>query len=151
MNLEKSICAQLFSFSQFRLKLGRSGGVRADRTEHTKLFSRTFAGSGLTKRRASRFSWFSEILEFQCPRGGPQNLPFCPGSPHNNFILFLRYFRKSWKSTCPTFGKTRSCESSREKFCMVRALLPDTPRPPQFQPEVPKNSITPRTRFFQVQ
>ena len=41
--------------------------------------------------------------------------------------LKFQYFRKSWKSTCPMFGKTRSCESSREKFRMLRALLPDTP------------------------
>ena len=72
---------------------GGLGGVREERTEHTKLFSRTFAGSGLTKRRASWFSWFSEILEFQCTRNGPQNLPFCPGSPQNTFILFSSIFQ----------------------------------------------------------
>ena len=36
---------------------------------------------------------------------------------------------------CPTFSKTRSGETSREKFRMVRALLPDTLRPHQFQPK----------------
>ena len=45
-------------------------------------------------------------------------------------------------------NKTRSGETSREKFRMVRALLPDTPRPPQIQPELPnkknvENSIFP--------
>ena len=34
---------------------------------------------------------------------------------------------------------TRSCQSSRTKLRMLRAFLPDTPRPPQFQPELPKN------------
>ena len=34
--------------------------------------------------------------------------------------------------------KTKSYQSAREKFRMLRALLPDTPRPPQFQPELPK-------------
>ena len=33
---------------------------------------------------------------------------------------------------------------------MVRALLPDTPRPPQFQPELWKNQFLWKTRFFQV-
>jgi len=33
-------------------------------------------------------------------------------------------------------NKTRSCQSSREKLRMVRALLPDTPRPHQFQHEL---------------
>ena len=38
-----------------------------------------------------------------------------------------------WKSTFLMFSKTRSGETSREKFRMVRALLPDTPKPHQFQ------------------
>ena len=46
--------------------------------------------------------------------------------------LKFQYFRKSWNLPCPTSGKTRSGERSREKFRMFRALLPDTPRPPQF-------------------
>ena len=48
-----------------------------------------------------------------------------------------------------TSSKTRSCESSREKFRMVRALLPDTPRPPQFQPELQFSHFLPYFRFFQ--
>ena len=34
--------------------------------------------------------------------------------------------------------KTKSCQSSTEYLRMLRALPPDTPRPPQFQPEFPK-------------
>ena len=30
-------------------------------------------------------------------------------------------------------GKTGSCENSKEKFRMLRALLPDTPKPFEFQ------------------
>ena len=33
-------------------------------------------------------SWFSEILEFQCTRNGSQNLPFCPGSLQDTFIIY---------------------------------------------------------------
>ena len=33
-------------------------------------------------------------------------------------------------------SKTKSGETSREKIRMVRAVLPDTPRPPQLQPEL---------------
>ena len=29
-------------------------------------------------------------LEFQCTRNGPQNLPFCPGSIQNTFLVFPR-------------------------------------------------------------
>ena len=34
------------------------------------------------------------------------------------------------------FSKTRSGEISREKIRMVRAVLPDTPKPLQFQPKL---------------
>ena len=43
--------------------------------------------------------------------------------------------------------KTKSCHSSREKLRMLRALLPDTPRPPQFQPELQKNSFCVKLDF----
>ena len=33
---------------------------------------------------------------------------------------------------------------------MLRALPPDTPRPPQFQPELPTNHFLWKTRFFQL-
>ena len=50
--------------------------------------------------------------------------------------LKFQFTVKCWKVDFLMSSKTRSCESSREKFRMVRALLPDTPRPPQFQPEL---------------
>jgi hypothetical protein len=49
--------------SSFRLKFGRVYGCPGERTDHTQLSPLTFTGSGLTKRRASRFSWFSTFLE----------------------------------------------------------------------------------------
>ena len=115
--------------------MGRSRGVREERTEQTKLFSRTFAGSGLTKRRASRFSWFLEILEFQCTRDGPQNLPFCPGSPHNTFIFLLRYFKtgffklillksKIWKSGNLKVWKRRAPKTNRDLSSQKVLQLP---------------------------
>jgi hypothetical protein len=33
------------------------------------------------------------ILEFQCIRNGSQNLPVCPGSPQNAFIMFSHIFQ----------------------------------------------------------
>ena len=51
----KSTFSQKLVFSQFRLKLGRSGGVWGDGVEHTKTLSRTFAGSGLTRPQKSTF------------------------------------------------------------------------------------------------
>jgi len=43
--------------------------------------------------------------------------------------------------------KTKSCQSSTGKLRMLRALTPDTPRSPQFQPELPKNQFLLKTRF----
>ena len=40
------------------------------------------------------------------------------------------------KSSFLMFGKTRFGETSTEKIRMVRAVLPDTPKPPQFQPKL---------------
>ena len=50
-------------FSQFRLKLGRSRGVRGEGTDHTKTLSRTLAGFGLTWHRKVHFSTFDGKLE----------------------------------------------------------------------------------------
>ena len=50
--------------------------------------------------------------------------------------LKFQFTFKCWKVDFLMSSKTRSCESSREKFRMVRALLSDTPRPHQFQPDL---------------
>ena len=59
---ETSSFKQKLVFWQFRLKLGRSRGVRGERTEHTQLFLRTFAGSGLTGPQKVHFSTFDGKL-----------------------------------------------------------------------------------------
>ena len=64
--------------------------------------------------------------------------------------LRFQFTVKCWKVDFLMPCKTRSCQSSREKFRMLRALLPDTPRPPQFQPELPKSHFLCKTLFFQV-
>ena len=101
VNLGKSSFSQKLVFSQFRLKLGRSRGVRGERTEHTQLFSRTLAGFGLTWNQKVHFSTFDGKLKLQCTRNGSQNPPFCPGSLQDTFIMyssishkhiFLKYF-----------------------------------------------------------
>ena len=152
--------------------------------KHTKTFRWTLAGFGLTWHRKVHFSTFSGKLTFQCTRNGPQNPPFCPGSPQDTFILYSSISRatwlspwalgnmlvgyrwinnkgvldtpwtiwkvlrassstlksqftgKYWKVDFPMPCKTKSCQSSTECLRMLRALLPDTPRPPQFQPEL---------------
>ena len=93
------------------MKLGRSRGVREERTNHTKLFSRTLAGSGLTWHQKVHFSTFDGKLESQCTRNCLQNLPFCPGSPHNTFILF--YPSEIWKSGNLKVWKRRTPENNR--------------------------------------
>ena len=68
--------------------MGRYGGVRGERTDHTKIFRRTLAGFGLTGRQKVHFSTFDGKLELQCARNGSQNLPFCPGSIQDTFIIY---------------------------------------------------------------
>ena len=79
------------------------GGVREERTDHTKLFPRTFAGFGLTWHQKVHFSTFDGKLESQCTRNGAQNPPFCQGSLQNTFIIFLEisptYFSKKNHTT----------------------------------------------------
>ena len=70
------------------MKLGRSRGVREERTEHAQLFSRTLARSGLIGRQKVHFSTFDSKLELQCTRNGPQNHPYCPGSLQDTFIIY---------------------------------------------------------------
>ena len=38
-------------------------------------------------------------IGIQCTRNGLQNLPFCPGSPHNTFILFSSIFQNQISQT----------------------------------------------------
>ena len=46
-------------------------------------------------------------------------------------------------------SKTRFGETSREKFCMVRAVLLDTRTPPQVQPRLQFFHFLPYFQFFQ--
>ena len=81
------------------------GGVGTRRPEADKWQDRSARGNGaqLYGPRVSDFlshrivkssiSMIDGKLEFQCTRNGPQNPPFCPGSPQNTFISFLRYLK----------------------------------------------------------
>ena len=57
--------------------------------------------------------------------------------------LKFQFTVKCWKVDFLMSSKTNSCQSSREKLRM----LPDTPRPPQFQLELPKKQFLWKTRF----
>ena len=59
----KSENSQKSFFSQFRLKLGRSGGVWGERADHTKTLCRTLAGFGLARLQKVNFSTFDGKLE----------------------------------------------------------------------------------------
>ena len=63
--------------------------------------------------------------------------------------LKFQFTGKCWKVDFPMPCKTKSCQSSREYLRMLRALLPDTPKPPQFQPELPNKQFFQVFRFFQ--
>ena len=54
-------------------------------------YMQIFSRFGLTWHRKVNFSTFSGKLTFQSTRNGPQNLPFCPGSLQDTFIIFPRY------------------------------------------------------------
>ena len=68
--------------------LRRSGGVREERTDHTKRFRRTLAGFGLTWGSETPLFNIDGKLTFRCTRNGPQNPPFCPGSLQDTFIIY---------------------------------------------------------------
>ena len=51
-------------------------------------YMQIFSRFGLTWHRKVNFSTFSGKLTFQSTRNGPQNLPFCPGSLQDTFIIF---------------------------------------------------------------
>ena len=67
------------------MELVRSRGVQGDGTDRTKTQAQIFTRFGLTWHQKAHFS---EILEFQCTRNGSQNLPFCPGSLQDTFIIY---------------------------------------------------------------
>ena len=54
--------------------------------------------------------------------------------------LKFQFTVKCWKVDFLMSSKTRPGENSKEKFRMVRALLPDTPRPPQIHPKLQKKN-----------
>ena len=63
-----------------------------------------------------------------------------PGQPQTSPISTW-VTKKCWTVDFPVPCKTKSCQSSTECLRMLRALPPDTPRPPQFQLELWQNSF----------
>ena len=54
-------------------------------------YMQIFCRFGLTWYRKVNFSTFSGKQTFQSSRNGSQNLPFCPESLQDTFIIFPRY------------------------------------------------------------
>ena len=73
------------------LKLGRSKGVRGERTEHTQLFSRTFAGSGPTGRQKVHFSTFSVSWHFKVVEMAFKTIHFVQGLSRTPLLFIPRY------------------------------------------------------------
>ena len=71
--------------------MGRSRGVREERTDHTKLFSRTLAGFGLTRHQKVHFSTYDGKLELQCTRNGFKTLHFVQGLSRTPLLFIPRY------------------------------------------------------------
>ena len=123
--------------------MGRSRGVREERTEHTQLFPRTLAGSGLTWHQKVHFSTFDGKLELQCTRNGFKKPSIFPRvSPGHLYYLFLdispTYFPKTLfeKKKTSSILEIRTIVQSKKSGSLTRAQLEGTPTPP-----------TPRRRF----
>ena len=65
------------------------GGLEVSRVTAPSIrsYMQFFSRFGLTWHRKVNFSTFSGKLTFQSSRNGPQNLPFCPGSLQDTFII----------------------------------------------------------------
>ena len=73
------------------------------------------------------------------------------GGPRTNLEVLgdevtFQFTIKYWKMDFLSSSKTRFGETSGEKFRMVRALLPDTRKPSQFQLEL---QFVPFLQYFQ--
>ena len=73
----------------FKLKLRGFRGVREERMDHTKLYSRIFTGSGLTWHQEVHFSTFDSKLESQFITEWSQNLPFGPRSREQKLLFSI--------------------------------------------------------------
>ena len=115
----------------------RSGGVQGDGTDHTKAQAQIFSRFGLTWHRKVHFS---EILEFQCTRNGPRNLPFCPGSLQDTFIIYSSIsHQRIFSEIFPNEKKEiRNLEirksDSGTHSCFFPPLPPSPPPPFRFPP-----------------
>ena len=89
------------------LKFRLFRGVREERTDHT-IFFLIFTGSGLMWHQKVHFSTFDGNLELQCARNGFQNLPFCPGSLQDTFII---YFSISHQHICRNYFAKEKLEN----------------------------------------
>ena len=109
----------------------RSGGVQGDGTDHTKTQGHIFTRFG--------FAWhqkvhFSEILEFQYTRNGPQNLPFLsrvsPGHLCYLFFdisptfIFQKYFQETWKPKIENLEIWKSENLTLQLMCFM-VFLPN--------------------------
>ena len=73
-----------------------SGGLGVSRrtARSVRCYLQSFSRFGGTWGRKVHFSKFSGKLTFQCSRNGPQNLPFCPGSLQDTFIIYSSIFHQ---------------------------------------------------------
>ena len=109
--------------------LRRSRGVQGDRTDRTKTQTQIFTRFGLTWHQKVHFSWFSEC---QCTRKGPQNLPFCPVSLQDTFIIyssishqhnFQKYFLNKIYIENRKFGNLKFQKNRFTNKCPVFSVL----------------------------
>ena len=91
-----------------------SRGVQGDGTDRANTQTQIVTRFGLTWHQKVHFS---EILEFQCTRNGPQNPPFCPGSLQDTFIIYSSISHQHiFPKICPSKIKTGNWKSGNLKI-----------------------------------
>ena len=75
-------------FFQYFKRNSAGLGVSRVTAPTIRCYLQSFSRFGGTRYRKVHFSTFSGKLTFQSSRNGLQNLPFCPGSLQDTFIIY---------------------------------------------------------------
>ena len=90
----------------------------------------------LARKSKPRFSWFSGPVKCVTPIGS-NNLPFCTSSPHQPFMMFLRFFRPTSVSPKNEIDKFKA-----PKFFSRRPCQLQIPRLPNKSPDWNKTKLS---------
>ena len=92
-------------------KLGRSRGVQAERTDHTKTFRRTLAGFGLAWDQKVHFSTFDRNWNFNVLEMAFKALGFVQGLSRTPLLFISRYLTNICFIFSPNNRKSRNLKT----------------------------------------